>query len=79
MFGPERTATGRPCTRVDSRSPVAGSRPFTRLSTGESPGNAAATSAKARLGTASTTSSASAIGASSIVVAAMPSRSAVWR
>ena len=38
MFGPERTATGRPRTSVDSRSPVAGSSPFVRLSIGASPG-----------------------------------------
>ena len=34
MFGPESTATGRSATSVESRSPVAGSRPFVRLSTG---------------------------------------------
>jgi hypothetical protein len=32
MFGPERTATGRPRTRFESRSPVSGSSPFVRLS-----------------------------------------------
>src|SRR5438128_115079 len=37
MFGPERTATGRPCTRVERRSPVSGSRPFARLRTGAPP------------------------------------------
>ena len=57
MFGPERTATGRPRTRVESRSPVAGSRPFVEAEHGASPGSAATTSAKARLGTATTTTS----------------------
>ena len=39
MFGPESTATGRFPTSVERRAPVAGSRPFVRLSTGahESP------------------------------------------
>ena len=64
MFGPERTATGRPRTSVESRSPVAGSRPFVRLSTGAVPGSARRPRANARLGTATTTSSASASGAS---------------
>ena len=45
MFGPERTATDRPRTRVERRSPVAGSSPFVRLSTGASPGSDATTSA----------------------------------
>ncbi len=39
--GPERTATGRSRTSVESRSPVAGSRPFVRLSTGAAPGQRA--------------------------------------
>ena len=37
MFGPESTATGRSRTSVESRSPVAGSRPFVRQSTAPSP------------------------------------------
>ena len=76
MFGPESTATGRSRTSVESRSPVAGSRPFVRLSTGAAPGSAPTTSPKAPLGTATTTSSASATGASAIAAAAMPARSA---
>ena len=58
MFGPERIATGRPRTSVERRSPVAGSSPFVRESTGTVPGRSAATPAYAALGTASTTSSA---------------------
>jgi len=46
-----------------------------RIRTGERPGSAAATSAKARLGTASATRSASPNGASPTVVAAMQLRS----
>ena len=38
MFGPESTATGRFVTSVDSRSPVAGSRPFVRLRIGQRAG-----------------------------------------
>ena len=64
MFGPESTATGRPRTSVESRSPVSGSRPLVRPSTGASPGSASTTERNARLGTATTTRSASAIGAS---------------
>src|SRR5438105_2050035 len=41
-FGPARTATGRPRTRVERRSPVCGSSPFARLSTGASPAEALA-------------------------------------
>ena len=44
---------------------MAGSRPFVRLSSGAAPGSPATTPAKARLGTATTTSSASATGAAS--------------
>ena len=72
MFGPERTATGRPATSDDSRSPVLGSSPFVRLSTGEAPGSAPTTSPKTREGTATTTSSALSIGASSTRAAAIP-------
>src|SRR5579859_2880644 len=54
MFGPERTATGRSRTQAERRSPVAGSRPFVRLSTGATPGRSATTAANARLGTATT-------------------------
>ena len=72
-FGPERHATGRFSTSVERRCEVCGSRPFVRLSTGQSPGSARTTSAKALLGTATTTSSASATGASAIVVAVMRS------
>ena len=54
MFGPERTATGRPVTSVESRLPVAGSRPFVSDSTGALPGSERATSANAFDGTAST-------------------------
>ncbi len=75
MFGPESTATGRSRTSVESRSPVAGSRPFVRLSTGALPGSAPTTPAKAALGTATTTRFASSSGASAIVVATMPERS----
>ena len=63
--GPERTATGRPGTTCESRRPLPGSRPFVRLRSGASPGRAATTSRKARLGTATHTSSAAATGASS--------------
>ena len=59
MFGPESTATERPRTHVESRSPVRGSSPFVRLSTGAVPGRPAATSAKTVLGTASTITSTS--------------------
>ena len=51
-------------TSDDSRSPVLGSSPFVRLSTGEVPGSAPTTSPKTREGTATTTSSALSIGAS---------------
>ena len=37
MFGPVSTATGRPCTSVESRAPVAGSSPFVSERTGASP------------------------------------------
>ena len=50
MFGPESTATGRPRTSVESRSPVAGSRPFERLSTGAVPGSPETTSPNTRAG-----------------------------
>ena len=79
MFGPDSIATGRPGTRVDNRLPVPGSRPFVRISAGALPGNDAATSANARLGTASTISSASSIGAFSTVAGLTPPRSAVVR
>src|SRR5438105_1285156 len=39
MFGPDRTATGRPRTSVERRRPLGGSRPFVRLSTGAVPGS----------------------------------------
>jgi len=69
-------APGRPVTSVESRAPVAGSRPLVRLSSGASPGKAPTTSPKTALGTARTTRSASAICASSIAAAVMPRRSA---
>ena len=37
--GPERTATGRPWTTCERRSPDPGSRPFVRLSSGTVPGS----------------------------------------
>ena len=52
MFGPESTATGRSPTSVESRAPVAGSRPFVRLSTGDEPGSSLTTAPKTALGTA---------------------------
>ena len=72
MFGPESTATGRSSTSVESRLPVAGSRPFVRLRIGHVPGSAATVSPNAALGTATTARFASATGACSIVVAATP-------
>ena len=75
MFGPESTATGRPVDERRQPLPVAGSRPFVRLSTGARPASDATTSPKTRLGTATTTSSASATGASSMDAASMPARS----
>jgi hypothetical protein len=78
MFGPERTATGRSRTRVESRSPVSGSSPFVRLSTGASPGSPATTAANALLGTATTIASTSA-GASSSGTAVTPARSTFGR
>ncbi len=75
MFGPESTATGRPLTTVDRRSPVAGSSPFERLRIGARPGSASTTSRKATLGTATTTRFASSTGASSMVVASIRERS----
>ena len=69
-----------PATSVDSRSPVAGSRPLREAEDRRvSRASAATTSPKTRLGTATTTSSASAIGAASIVAAAMPSSRALGR
>ena len=59
-------------TSVDSRSPVAGSSPFVRLRRGASPASSETTSPKTRLGTATTTSSASANGASAIGAATTP-------
>ena len=41
MFGPESTATGRSRTSVESRSPVAGSRPFVSESAAPPGGSAA--------------------------------------
>ena len=79
MFGPESTATGRSLTRVESRLPVAGSRPFVRLRIGQVPGSAATVAPKAALGTATTARLASATGACSIVVAATPVRSTCER
>jgi hypothetical protein len=79
MFGPESTATGRPCTRVESRSPVAGWRPFVSESTGASPGSAETTEPNVALGTATTTRSAPAIGAPSSGVAVTPLRSTFVR
>ncbi len=76
MFGPESTATGRPRTSVESRSPVEGSSPFVSERIGDSPGSAPTTEPKTALGTATTTSSASSMGASAIVVARTPLRSA---
>ena len=64
-----------PRTSVERRAPVLGSRPFVRLTIGAVPGSEGTTSAKTLLGTATTTTSASAIGASAIVAAATPRRS----
>src|SRR5664279_3246015 len=74
-FGPERTATPRPRTVVESRSPVAGSRPFVRLSTGASPGSPATTSANELLGTATTIASTSPGAAATVTTARTPRRS----
>ena len=49
--GPESTSASRSVTTCDSRLPVSGSSPFVRMRTGASPGSAAVTSRKARLGT----------------------------
>ena len=72
MFGPERTATERSWTRVESRSPVSGSRPLTRLRTGASPGRASTTSAKALLGTATAATSTSPEASASATASAAP-------
>ena len=74
-FGPERTATGRSRTSSERRRPLSGSSPFVSTSTGQRPGSSRVTSAKARLGTATATRSASATGASGTVVTGMPDRS----
>ena len=65
----DRAGRGR-ASRAARRS--SGSRPFVRPSTGASPGSASTTERNARLGTATTTSSASSIGASATVVASIP-------
>ena len=74
-FGPERTATGRP---RPARKPSAAVRieSLRQDRTGRVPGRPARPRAKARLGTARQTSSASAIGASATVVATTAERSA---
>ena len=71
----------RPAADETSRAvrPVAGSSPFERLRSGESPGSCETTSPNTRLGTATTTSSASSTGASSMVAAAIPSSRACVR
>src|SRR5579862_38992 len=78
MFGPESTATDRPRTRVERRSPVAGSSPFARLRIGAVPGSASTRSPNAALGTAATMTSTSA-GASASAIACAPLRSTCWR
>src|SRR6478736_2519783 len=75
MLGPESTATGLPVTSVDSRRPVAGSRPFVRTRIGHLPGSAATVSPNAALGTAITARFASPTGAAAIVDAETPWRS----
>ncbi len=75
MFGPERTATGRSRTSVESRSPVVGSSPFVRLRIGARPGSAVTTGAKDALGTATTTRFAASSGAAATVSAATSERS----
>ena len=80
MFGPDMTATGRPRTSVESRSPLSGSRPLVRLSSGAEPGSASTTVARTRgSGAATTTRSASSTGASASVVAATSARSTSGR
>ena len=53
------TATGRPCTSVESRSPVAGSSPFVSERIGASPASDSTTAPYTALGTATTIRSAS--------------------
>ena len=74
MLGPVSTATGRPFTSVESRSPVAGSSPFVSERIGASPASDSTTAPYTALGTATTITSASVSGASSIVVALTPRR-----